>query len=89
MTKQVGRLALRVTGEFWHAYYAMPNTMKDAIWLGSIRMVFIQDNEKRKQAFMDMMKDCIVEIFEDKFGEKLDWPNPPIPAPESERSGEG
>jgi hypothetical protein len=42
MSKANGRLALRVEGEFWNAYYAMPGTMRDAIFLGSIRMKFAE-----------------------------------------------
>jgi hypothetical protein len=88
--KPMGRLALRTAGEFWHAYYALPDTMKNAIWLGSIRMAFIQDNQKRKDAFMELMKGCVKDILEERVGTgQVTWPDPPVPAPESERSGEG
>ena len=36
----IGRLAMRVEGELWSAYYAMPNTMEGAVFLGSIAMRF-------------------------------------------------
>ena len=45
---QIGRLALRQEGGQWNAYYAQPGTMKDAAFLGSIKMAFIVDNPDRK-----------------------------------------
>ena len=40
--QQVGRLAMRVEGDFWRAYYAMPGTMEGALLLGSIAMGAVQ-----------------------------------------------
>ena len=37
-SREIGRLALRAEGEWWNAYYAMPDTMDRAIHLGSIRL---------------------------------------------------
>ena len=59
-----GRLAFRVEGEMWNCYYALPDTMKDAIWLGSIHMV-IARNPNRKEMFITMMKECLNEFFVD------------------------
>jgi hypothetical protein len=84
--QQVGRLAMRVEGDWWVAYYAMPNTMDGAIELGRIQMLAVQDKDRR-QAFMDIMKAFVGDILEEKLGAKVDWPNPPQSAPESERSG--
>ena len=50
---QIGRLALRREGIWWNAYYAMPETMEDAIHLGSIRMTTVEASEPLKQAFVD------------------------------------
>jgi hypothetical protein len=83
---KMGRLAMRVEGDFWYAYYAMPNSMEEAIWLGCIRMQFVMD-AKRKQLFMDLMKSAVADILEDATGERPVWPSPPQRAPENERGG--
>jgi hypothetical protein len=51
----MGRVAFRKEGKWWNAYYAMPDTMKGAIHLGSILMTLVQDQET-KQAFMTTMR---------------------------------
>lgn len=51
---QIGRLALRVEGDNWNAYYAQTGTMDGAIFLGSIRMGLVATNIARKQQFMDL-----------------------------------
>ena len=80
----VGRLAFRVEGEMWVAYYAMPHTMDGAIPLGSIQMSLVQDQE-RKRAFMEIFKSALTEILEEKIGPVGSWDEQR--APESERSG--
>ena len=84
---QVGRLAFRVEGDLWVAYYALPDTMDEALFLGSIRMAIVQKTEA-KHAFMAIMRDAMSDILEEQFGERPDWPDPHgRPAPEHERSG--
>ena len=85
--KQFGRLALRHEGNFWNAYYALPDTMDKAVHLGSIAMVFVAQNQERKNAFMNLMRECVGDILEQETGERPTWPDGPQPAPESERSG--
>jgi len=85
---QLGRLALRHEGENWVAYYALPDSMEDPIFLGSIRMGAIVDNEERKQAFMDMMCDIVSDIIEETTGHRPTWGGPKS-APEHERAGQG
>jgi hypothetical protein len=55
--QKMGRLALRVEGNLWCAYYALPDTMEGALFLGSIRKVFVEDAE-RKLVFMELMKEA-------------------------------
>jgi hypothetical protein len=81
----IGRLALRVEGNLWVAYYALTDTMQDALFLGSINMRFVQQVE-RKQAFMDLMQEAVADIIEEKTGERPTW-TMPRSAPEHERSG--
>ena len=78
----VGRLAMRQEGRWWVAYYAMPNTMDDAIEMGRIAMAIVE-NRERRQAFTDIMKAEIADFLEGKTGQRPDFQ----PAPESERSG--
>jgi hypothetical protein len=87
--QQIGRLALRHEGNWWNAYYAMPDTMDGAILLGSIAMRFVEMQE-RKNAFMTLMREAVSDIIEEKTGTRPTWPEPRgQPAPESERSGHG
>jgi hypothetical protein len=81
-----GRLALRVEGRMWNAYWAKPDTMQDAVLVGSIAMAAVTDNERRKQAFIDLMSDFVADGIEQAFGQR------PVSmethrAPEGERSG--
>lgn len=85
---QVGRLAMREEGTNWVAYYALTDTMKDAICLGSIRMGAITTNPERKQAFMGMMRDIVSDLIEEQTGIRPQWGGPDL-APEHERSGHG
>lgn len=77
---------MREEGETWNAYYAMPDTIVGAIFLGSIRMGAVRANPERKQAFMDMMRDIVSDIIEAKTGTRPTWGGPER-APEHERSG--
>lgn len=86
MDQQIGRLAMRVENGWWVAYYALPNTMEDALHLGQIRMRFVEDKE-RKDAFMALMREAVSDVIEEKTGVRPVWPRGPQPAPESERSG--
>ena len=86
MKKHLGRLAMRVEGDFWNAYYALEQTMDGAILLGSIRMAAVRNNEKRRVAFMAMVREMAGDILEDKVGAPVTW-NEPERAPEHERAG--
>lgn len=87
---KAGRLAFRVEGHMWVAYYAQPHTMDDAIVLGSIAMRLVTDNLERKNAFMQMMQEATSEMLKKVIDPtisrswSLQW-DEPHPAPESER----
>ena len=83
--QQMGRLAMRVEGDWWKAYYALPDTMDGAIPLGTIRMSIVADWQ-RKELFMAMMKDAVSDIIRAEIGVDPEWPEA-RPAPEHERSG--
>jgi hypothetical protein len=82
----MGRLAMRVDGQNWNAYYAVPDTMEGAIFLGSIAMRFVQ-NPVRKALFMTLMQEAVSDLLEEITGERPTWPNGPQLAPAHERSG--
>lgn len=85
--EQMGRLAMRVEGDLWVAYYAMPKTMKGSVFLGSIQMAIVQD-ESAKQIFMALMRDAVSAIIKDATGLTPQWPEPGgTPAPAHERAG--
>jgi hypothetical protein len=86
-TVEVGRLALRVEGEMWNAYWApSQSNMDEAILLGSIRMNAVEASAARKNAFMELMKDAFGAAIKDVTGQVAQW-NDPVRAPERERSG--
>jgi hypothetical protein len=78
---------MRHEGENWVAYYALPESMSDALFLGSIRMGAIVSNPTRKAEFMDMMRDIVSDIIEETSGVRPTWGGPKS-APEHERAGE-
>lgn len=85
-SKQIGRLAYRVEGDTWVAYYAPLDSMEGAILLGSIAMKLVQ-SEDRKQQFMTLMQDCFGDLTEELWGQRATFPDPPRRAPEHERAG--
>ena len=82
--KPNGRLAFRVEGTMWNAYWALPDTMEGALLIGSIAMAAVQ-NVKRKHTFMILMKDAVASIFAEKGIEIDRWTTQS--APEHERGG--
>ncbi|WP_407146292.1 hypothetical protein [Bradyrhizobium sp. ORS 86] len=91
MTKPVtniGRLALRHEGVNWNAYYAMPDAMEGAIFLGSIAMRFVVGHPERHRAFMQMMQEAVADLIEEVIGKRPVWPDGPKSAPPHERAGQ-
>ena len=85
-TTPVGRLALRVEGTWWVAYFATQGTMEGAVTLGKLRMA-IAVRPERKAAFMALMQEAVADLIEDRTGERPTYPDAPVTAPEHERSG--
>lgn len=83
---EIGRLALRVEGDVWRAYYAMPGTMDGALHLGSVSIGLVQDPKRRDQ-FVAFMRDVVADLIERATGTRPVWPHGPEPAPEHERAG--
>jgi hypothetical protein len=68
----------------WVAYFAKSEGLKDAVFLGSIRMTAVRGYPERKQDFMDMMRDIVSDIIEAETGVRPLWGGEEN-APESER----
>ena len=85
--QRIGRLAMRHEGQNWNAYYALPDSMAEPLFLGSIRMGAIAANPERKQAFMQMMREIVSDIIQAETGVRPTWGGPTA-APEHERAGE-
>jgi len=81
---KVGRLAYREEGENWNAYYAPLDTMVGAIYLGSIKMRFVE-KKKRRRLFMDLMWECFADVVQEHFGHRPSR-GPETAAPEHERT---
>lgn len=66
---QIGRVAMRESedGEWWHGYYAPPDTMERALLIGSIRMAVVRD-PVRKEVFMSLIRDTVADIIEAEVG---------------------
>jgi hypothetical protein len=82
------RLALREEGPFWNAYLALPNTMHGARLIGSIAIGPMKRNEKLREHFKALMKECLAEAIKELTG-KTPGSFREGPAPEAERAGHG
>lgn len=84
--REVGRLALRVEGPRWVAYFAQTHTMDDALEIGSMSMAIVKQNPELKEPFKDLMKSAMSSIIHAAMGKETAW-NPGKPAPEHEKAG--
>lgn len=86
---RVGTLKMRVEGDFWFAYYALPGAkMTEWVHLGSIHMSACR-NEVIKTAFFLLMREAVSDIIENATGIRPVWPHAPVPGPENERTQRG
>lgn len=83
------RLAMRVEGEWWVAYFAEIGTMDRALEVGRIR-VNLAEVPAIKALAMAFFQNTMTEIIKAVSGGiEIAWPNPPERAPEHERAGRG
>lgn len=85
MTDQAARIAFRIEGDWWVAYFALPDSMEGAREIGRIHMNAAR-NRDRKQMFIDLAQHFIAEALENISGQAVKF-NAPVDAPEHERSG--
>lgn len=83
---EMGRLAMRHEGDYWNAYYALPDTMAAAYFVASIRFAMVAHNPIRRLAFIQIAKGCVADIIEMNFGQRPLW-DAETPAPEHEQAG--
>jgi hypothetical protein len=74
MNVQIGRIALRVEGDFWRAYFAEPDTMKGATMIGSIRLTCLT-NPECKRSFIDLMQQATAAVVLAAIDEEVVWPD--------------
>lgn len=67
---QIGRLAMRHEGDFWCAYYAIPEQWETRVLLGSIRMNLIEHHRGYRDIFLSLMSDAVANIVEEITGIK-------------------
>jgi hypothetical protein len=85
--QKVGRIAFREEGNLWNAYWALPNTMEDAILIASVKMGVVRSNADLKQAFMEFVRLAASRLLGEQFGDGVaEWQDPVL-APVSEKSG--
>ena len=85
-TKIPGRVAIRHEGHMINAYWARPDTMEGAFWLGSIPAYFTEHKDIFER-FKKLMIDGAGFVIEDITGGKIEkWMEQP--APEHEKSKE-
>jgi hypothetical protein len=76
---KIGRLALRVEGDMWCAYFAQDGTMNGAILVGSIKIGAVEASEVRKQDFISLMQGCISDAIQHGVGSRPTWDAPKEP----------
>jgi hypothetical protein len=80
----IGRLALRQEKDLWVAYYAHPDTMELAVFLGSIAIAFVDGKPERKDAFIGLMREAVADILQGITGTRPTWGGL-VNAPEKDR----
>lgn len=74
--EDLARLAMRVDGDMWIAYFAPVDTMDGAVILGAINIGMIIGHPHRKKAFLDLMRDLIADRIEEALGSRPMWYEP-------------
>lgn len=82
---KIGRLALRVEGNSWNAYWAKPDTMEGATLIASVNMQLVK-TKARQDEWRLLMQEMAGDLIEEHAGVRPTWPEPEV-APEHERAG--
>lgn len=85
LVKAPWRIAIRAEGEYVNAYFADEHTMDGATLLGSLKRSIAEAGAF--DSWRVFMQDAFALFVEQATGVRPEWPDPPHPAPEHERSG--
>lgn len=85
--RQIGRLAIREIRDEVRFYYAMPDTMKGAILLGTVKANIMRRDRRRFDALLSLYRAAVADFLEDATGHRPTF-NDPQRAPEHERGKE-
>jgi len=66
------KLCIRAEGDNWNAYIESTDTTDHPgfVYIGSIAKTFIENNEQRKKAFINLMKEAMSDLVEEITGYK-------------------
>jgi hypothetical protein len=84
---QIGRLAVREIRDEVRFFYAMPDTMKGALLLGTVKASILRRDRARFQALLTLYREAVADFIEDASGRRPTF-NEPQTAPEHERGVE-
>jgi hypothetical protein len=85
--QDIGRLAMRVEGGWWVAYWAGNESMKRSTEIARLRMSLAAD-PVLKDRFMDFCRLAMALAIKEATGKTANWKGA-VRAPEHERSGRG
>jgi hypothetical protein len=84
---QIGRLAVREIKDEIRFFYAMPDTMKNALLLGTINASIMRRDRRRFDTLLAVYREAVADFIEDAIGTRPTF-NTPTTAPEHERGRE-
>ncbi len=82
----IGRLAFRTEGQNWVAYYMLPDSVEDAVFIASIPKGAAARSPQIRQDFMNLARQIVNAVLTDALGFVPEWGGEE-PAPEHEKSG--
>lgn len=71
--KRIGRLAFRHEGKFYNCYYALPNSMEKALFIGCVPFAAIRDDRLMQERFIELMRDVLNKVMSEKLGRPIEW----------------
>lgn len=85
---QIGRLAVREIRDEVRFFYAMPDTMKGALLLGTIKASILRHDPRRLDVLIALYRDTVADLIADMTGGVRPTMQQPHAAPEHERGVE-
>jgi hypothetical protein len=84
---QIGRLAVREIRDEVRFFYAMPDTMKGALLLGTVKASILRREPLRFEVLLALFRGAVADFIEDASGQRPTLNEPEI-APAHERGVE-